>query len=83
MFTQNYYAEIEVNHKPSPQDILNQLRAASSGRAVGVGPFPPPNHIAILTNMVNKNWEIVEKPNGTHWIRFLDDLTHSEYMLLV
>lgn len=82
METLTYFKEIEIETKT--QDVLNQLRSrmvnASSGVPIQTGQQLPRRRV--LHNMENKNWEIVEKSDNTVWVRFYDDLTYAEFMLL-
>lgn len=78
-----FYKEIEIESKS--QDLLNQIRNNLLRQ-----PGSQPTHQTItelprrrvLAKMENKNWEIVEKPDSSTWIRFYDDLTYAEFMLL-
>lgn len=79
-----FYTEVVIESKS--QDLLQQIRdklvnpPATAPILTSTQSLP---RRRVLHNMENKNWEIVEKSDGTHCIRFMDELTYTEFMLLV
>ena len=83
MNTLLFFKEVQIESKS--QDLLNQIRnkLANSSAGIATDAVTELPRRRTLHSMENKNWEIVEKSDGTHWVRFLDEVSHSEFMLLL
>ncbi len=81
MDTLQFFKEVEIESKS--EDLLNQIRAKLTGINAVPETIPQLPRRRVLHAMENKNWEIVEKSDSSHWVRFFDEVAYSEFMLLL
>ena len=90
MQTMKFFIEIPIdNTQIDAQRILKLIRLRLIKNTIIEDPInEPPSQLNwetslhILSGMINKNWEMVERLDQTRCIRFLDEETYTEFCLV-